>query len=113
MSKKQKRMLFRIRLSAVLLLDAVLLPLSDFPLLRLAVFLVPYGVIGWDVWGFVLEGRRGWSGCGSSQGASSHPRSDPSPSAALPALGPFSEKGLHMESSNHRIAQVGKDLKDR
>ena len=55
----------------------------------------------------------GWSGCGSSQGASSHPRSDPSPSAALPALGPFSEKGLHMESSNHRIAQVGKDLKDR
>ena len=49
MSKKQKRMLFRILLSAVLLLAAVLLPLSDFPLLRLAVFLVPYGVIGWDV----------------------------------------------------------------
>lgn len=49
MSKKQKRMLFRILLSAFLLLDAVLLPLDSFPLLRLAVFLVPYGVIGWDV----------------------------------------------------------------
>ena len=49
MSKKQKRMLFRILLSAVLLLAAVLLPLDSFPLLRLAVFLVPYGVIGWDV----------------------------------------------------------------
>ena len=49
MSKKQKRMLFRILLSAVLLLAAVLLPLDNFPLLRLAVFLVPYGVIGWDV----------------------------------------------------------------
>ena len=49
MSKKQKRMLFRILLSAFLLLAAVLLPLDSFPLLRLAVFLVPYGVIGWDV----------------------------------------------------------------
>lgn len=49
MSKKQKRMLFRILLSAALLLAAVLLPLDSFPLLRLAVFLVPYGVIGWDV----------------------------------------------------------------
>ena len=49
MSKKQKRMLFRILLSAALLLAAVLLPLSGFPLLRLAAFLVPYGVIGWDV----------------------------------------------------------------
>ena len=49
MSKKQKRMLFRILLSTALLLAAVLLPLNSFPLLRLAVFLVPYGVIGWDV----------------------------------------------------------------
>ena len=49
MSKKQKRMLFRILLSAALLLAAVLLPLINFPLLRLAVFLIPYGVIGWDV----------------------------------------------------------------
>ena len=49
MSKKQKRMLFRILLSAALLLAAVLLPLDSFPLLRLSVFLVPYGVIGWDV----------------------------------------------------------------
>ena len=49
MSKKQKRMLFRILLSTALLLAAVLLTLNNFPLLRLAVFLVPYGVIGWDV----------------------------------------------------------------
>ncbi|WP_294550352.1 heavy metal translocating P-type ATPase [uncultured Pseudoflavonifractor sp.] len=49
MNKKQKRMLLRILLSAALLLAAVLLPLSNFPFLRLAVFLIPYGVIGWDV----------------------------------------------------------------
>ena len=47
MSKKQKRMLKRILASAVLFVICVLLPVSGWP--RLLAFLVPYGVIGWDV----------------------------------------------------------------
>lgn len=47
MSRKQKKMMIRILVSGVLLLLAVLLPLTGW--LRLAVFLVPYAVIGWDV----------------------------------------------------------------
>ena len=47
MSKKQKRMLRRILVSAVLFVICVLLPVSGWP--RLLAFLVPYGVIGWDV----------------------------------------------------------------
>lgn len=47
MSKKQKRMLLRVLISGVLLIAAVLLPASGW--LRLIIFLVPYGVIGWDV----------------------------------------------------------------
>ena len=52
MTKKQKRMLIRILASGVLFVGAVLLPLSGWA--ELAVFLVPYAVIGWDVlWGAV------------------------------------------------------------
>lgn len=47
MSKKQKKTLMRILISLVLLIAASLLPLDGW--LRLAVFLVPYAVIGWDV----------------------------------------------------------------
>ena len=47
MSKKQKRMLRRILVSAALFVICVLLPVSGWP--RLLVFLAPYGVIGWDV----------------------------------------------------------------
>lgn len=47
MTKKQKKMLWRILASAALLVAAVLLPLEG--IYRLAVFLVPYAVIGWDV----------------------------------------------------------------
>lgn len=47
MSKKQKRILLRVLISGVLLIAAVLLPASGW--LRLIIFLVPYGVIGWDV----------------------------------------------------------------
>ncbi|OUN11820.1 heavy metal translocating P-type ATPase [Flavonifractor sp. An9] len=47
MTKKQKRMLIRILASGVLFVGAVLLPLSGWA--ELAVFLVPYAVIGWDV----------------------------------------------------------------
>ena len=47
MTKKQKKMLGRILASAVLLVAAAVLPL-DGPW-RLAAFLIPYAVIGWDV----------------------------------------------------------------
>lgn len=47
MSKKQKKMLARILVSAVLLIVCVLLPVEGWA--RLLVFLAPYAVIGWDV----------------------------------------------------------------
>lgn len=47
MTRKQKIILFRIILSAVLLFVVWLLPLSG--VLRLLAFLVPYAIIGWDV----------------------------------------------------------------
>ena len=47
MSRKQKTMLIRILSSGVLLIAAALLPLEG--LGRLIAFLVPYGVVGWDV----------------------------------------------------------------
>jgi Cd2+/Zn2+-exporting ATPase len=49
MSKKQKNILIRIIAAGVLLVIAALLPLEEKSLARLAVFLVPYGIIGWDV----------------------------------------------------------------
>ena len=47
MSKKQKRMLFRVFASAVLFAVALLLPTEGW--LRLCTFLIPYAVIAWDV----------------------------------------------------------------
>ena len=47
MSKKQKRMLFRVLASAVLFAVALLLPTKGW--LRLFTFLIPYAVIAWDV----------------------------------------------------------------
>ncbi|HIV02272.1 MAG TPA: HAD-IC family P-type ATPase, partial [Candidatus Aphodoplasma excrementigallinarum] len=47
MTKKQKKMLWRIGASAVLMLAAFLLPLKG--IYRLIAFLIPYAVIGWDV----------------------------------------------------------------
>ena len=47
MSKKQKRMLIRVIVSAVLFVACMLLPLTGWG--RLLVFLAPYGVIGWEV----------------------------------------------------------------
>ncbi len=47
MSKKQKKMLLRIIVGLVLFLAAVLLPLKG--IARLAAFLIPYAVVGWDV----------------------------------------------------------------
>ena len=47
LTKKQKKMLWRIGASALLLLAAFLLPLKG--IYRLIAFLIPYVVIGWDV----------------------------------------------------------------
>lgn len=47
MSKKQKRMLFRVLASAVLFAVALLLPTEGW--LRLFTFLIPYAIIAWDV----------------------------------------------------------------
>lgn len=47
MTKKQKKMLIRIFISAVLFLAVVLMPLNGVE--RIAAFIVPYLVIGWDV----------------------------------------------------------------
>lgn len=47
MSVSQKRMLWRIIGAALLLLGSVLVPLEGWP--RLALFLLPYLLIGWDV----------------------------------------------------------------
>ncbi|MCD8117805.1 MAG: cadmium-translocating P-type ATPase [Oscillospiraceae bacterium] len=47
MSKKQKESLARILISAALLIAASLLPSEGW--VRLAIFLVPYGIVGWDV----------------------------------------------------------------
>ena len=47
MDRRQKKTLLRILISGVLLLAAVLLPAAGW--VRLACFLLPYAVIGWDV----------------------------------------------------------------
>lgn len=47
MSVKQKKMLIRILISAVLFAVVMLVPFKGW--IRLAAFLVPFGVIGWDV----------------------------------------------------------------
>ncbi len=58
MTKKQKRTLIRILVSLALLIVAALLPLQGWA--RLAVFLVPYALIGWDVlWEAVTSLLRG------------------------------------------------------
>lgn len=47
MTNKQKKMLIRIVVSGALFIAALLIPSSGW--LRAALFLVPYGIIGWDV----------------------------------------------------------------
>lgn len=47
MSKKQKKILLRIIISAVLLIGVYFIPLEGY--LKLLLFLIPYAVIGWDI----------------------------------------------------------------
>lgn len=48
MTRKQKKVLIRIIISAVLVIVCLLLPIEN-PYLRLAIFMVPYLVIGYDI----------------------------------------------------------------
>lgn len=58
MRKKQKKTLLRIIISGVLLIGVCLTPLEGY--LRLLLFLVPYGIIGWDIlWRAVRNIARG------------------------------------------------------
>ena len=57
MTRKQKKMLVRIAVSAVLLIAAVLVPYQG--LWRFALFLPAYFVIGWDV----LWRSTRWASC--------------------------------------------------
>ena len=58
MSAKQKKTLARILVSAVLFAGAMLAPVQGWQ--KLALCLVPYGVIGWDVlWRAVRNIRNG------------------------------------------------------
>ena len=49
MTAKQKKVLYRIIAAGVLLIAAALLPFEERSIPRLIAFLVPYGIIGWDV----------------------------------------------------------------
>ena len=58
MDSRQKKMLWRILAAGVLFLIALLIPAQGLP--RLLLFLIPYGVIGWDVlWRAVRNLTRG------------------------------------------------------
>ena len=58
MDSRQKKMLWRIFAAGVLFLIALLIPAQGLP--RLLLFLIPYGVIGWDVlWRAVRNLTRG------------------------------------------------------
>lgn len=49
MNKKQKKVLIRIIIAAVLMIALVLLPLDDYPLARFMLFMVPYFTVGYDI----------------------------------------------------------------
>ena len=47
MTAKQKKMLIRIVIASVLLITLVLSPITEY--LRLALFLIPYFIVGYDI----------------------------------------------------------------
>ncbi|SHJ36049.1 heavy metal translocating P-type ATPase [Pseudobutyrivibrio xylanivorans] len=49
MTKKQKKVLYRIIIAAVLMVALLLLPLEEGSIIRFVLFLVPYFVIGYDI----------------------------------------------------------------
>ena len=61
MTKKQKNLLLRIVAAAVLMAVLLLLPLKQIPLLRFALFLIPYLTAGYDIL------RKAWKGIRNRQ----------------------------------------------
>lgn len=49
MNKKQKKVLYRIIIAAVLMIALLLLPLEEGSIIRFVLFLIPYFVIGYDI----------------------------------------------------------------
>ena len=49
MTKKQKNLLYRVIAAGVMMLVLVVLPLKNYPLLRFALFMVPYLTVGHDI----------------------------------------------------------------
>ena len=56
LTKKQKNLLLRVIAAAVMLIVLYLLPLEEYPVLRFALFMVPYLTVGYDVL------RKAWKG---------------------------------------------------
>ena len=49
MNKKQKKLLIRVLAAGAMLLVLMLLPLSEYPVLRFFLFLIPYFTVGYDI----------------------------------------------------------------
>ena len=61
LNKKQKNLLLRVIAAAVMLIILFLLPLDDYPVLRFALFMIPYLTVGHDIL------RKSWKGIRNGQ----------------------------------------------
>ena len=61
LNKKQKNLLLRVIAAAVMLIIVFLLPLDDYPVLRFALFMIPYLTVGHDIL------RKSWKGIRNGQ----------------------------------------------
>ncbi|MCR5294382.1 MAG: cadmium-translocating P-type ATPase [Lachnospiraceae bacterium] len=58
MTKKQKNLLIRVICAGIFMLLLLLLPLENYPLLRFALFLIPYLTVGYDILRKAFKGIR-------------------------------------------------------
>ena len=56
MNKKQKNLLIRVISAGVMMAVLMLLPLDDKPILRFALFMIPYLTVGYDILRKALKG---------------------------------------------------------
>ena len=61
LNKKQKDLLLRVIAAAVMLIILFLLPLENYPILRFALFMIPYLTVGYDIL------RKSWKGIRNGQ----------------------------------------------
>ena len=61
LNKKQKNLLLRVIAAAVMLIILFLLPLDNYPVLRFALFMIPYLTVGYDIL------RKSWKGIRNGQ----------------------------------------------